>query len=95
MHEEEGCVVEYKFGQGVRVKDIISGYEGVVTGMSSWITGCNQYSVSPGLDDKGEFRDNQWLDEDRLRIVDGAETIQLGLGELPGGPRASELPDKA
>jgi hypothetical protein len=61
---------------GQKVKDIISGFEGVVTGHVEYITGCNQALVQPAAKPDGDFVDNRWIDDDRLRIVN-AEPISL------------------
>ena len=36
-----------KFEMGVQVEDVITGFKGTVTGYVKYITGCNQYLVSP------------------------------------------------
>jgi hypothetical protein len=35
----------FKFDLGVTVKDVIHGFEGVVTGRCQYLTGCTQYLV--------------------------------------------------
>jgi hypothetical protein len=50
---------------GETAKDVITGFEGVATGRASYITGCDQYLISPRSGDK----DPKWIDEQRLEIV--------------------------
>lgn len=58
---------QYKFKLGEGVKDIVTGFTGVVMGQSSFLTGCNQYGVSPTkLQKDGERFEWQWFDENRL-----------------------------
>lgn len=73
-----------KFAFGVKVQDKITGFQGTVTGYTSYITGCSQYLVQPPVKMTGEFVEPRWIDEDRLKAVEGAEPISLwerkGLG---------------
>jgi hypothetical protein len=58
----------YKFELGQTVKDVLSGFEGLITGRADYLTGCNQYSVSPPLKD-GAWVDGRWFDESRLKLI--------------------------
>lgn len=55
------------FGQEVR--DVISGFKGIITGKCDYISGCEQYLVQP----KGKTSDKKpesiWFDVDRLKLV--------------------------
>lgn len=51
---------------GATAKEIITGFEGVVTGRASYITGCDQYLVSP----RGGDKDPKWFDEQRLEVIE-------------------------
>jgi len=63
-----------KFGQ--EVKDIISGFKGVVTGKCEYISGCLQFLIQP----KGKTSDTKpaaiWFDIDRLKETN-KKTITL------------------
>lgn len=37
--------LKFKFKHGQTVKEKITGFQGVITGVVSYITGCNQYLV--------------------------------------------------
>jgi hypothetical protein len=52
------------------VRDIITGFRGVIIGRCDYITGCNQYLVQPGLDKDAKFVESRWVDEDRLLVID-------------------------
>ncbi len=77
----------FKIKLGEKVKDNITGFDGVVTGRADYITGCRQYLVTPKAI-KSEFKSSVWLDEDRL------------LKKMPkkplnnGGPQANPAPIK-
>lgn len=53
----------------IRVKDVITGFEGIITGHADYITGCDQFLVQPSAKD-GEWKEARWFDEKRLEVVD-------------------------
>jgi hypothetical protein len=64
----------FEFGQ--EVKDIISGFKGIVTGKCSYITGCEQFLVQPKSKKTDSKPDAVWFDIDRLQSV-GKKIIKL------------------
>lgn len=50
---------------GDRVRDRITGFQGIVTGVATYITGCKQACVAPTVKSDG----GRWFDEDRLEVV--------------------------
>ena len=61
--------MSFAIHHGIRVRDKITGFEGAVTGRADYITGCNQYLVSPEMDGK-DFKESRWFDEQRLDVLD-------------------------
>ncbi|MGN6451310.1 MAG: hypothetical protein ACTHLK_22500 [Brucella intermedia] len=57
---------------GATAKDIITGFEGVVTGRASYLTGCDQYLISP----RGE-KEARWFDEQRLEVDQFRQLVVL------------------
>ena len=55
-----------KFKLGIPVKDKITDFEGIITGVASYLTGCDQYLIQPPAKD-GEYKDGRWFDEGRLK----------------------------
>ncbi|RDJ05272.1 hypothetical protein [Rhizobium grahamii] len=53
---------------GAFASDRITTFSGVVTGRATYITGCDQYLISPKSGDK----DPKWIDEQRL-VVDESD----------------------
>lgn len=84
---------------GDRVKDAITGYVGIVIGVSKWITGCITYGVkAERLDKDGKDMEAVWFDENRLVLVKRG-AIKIGnVGKVRpsrnGGPH-SETPRQA
>lgn len=48
---------------GAFARDRISTFEGVVTGRATYITGCDQYLLTPT-----DGKDGRWIDEQRLEV---------------------------
>ncbi len=55
---------------GDRVTDTLSSFTGVVTARCEYLTGCNQVHVLPLSDDHNEIKPGQWLDVERVEIVE-------------------------
>ncbi len=60
---------EFKFENGDRVKDVITGQEGTITGTCFYITGCDQYLVTSKQSDKSKEAYSCWRDEARLELI--------------------------
>ncbi len=55
---------------GLKVKDRVTGYEGVVTSIGFDLYGCIQAIVNPGSDKDGKLQDSNWFDIGRLQILE-------------------------
>lgn len=55
---------------GDKVRDIITGLEGIVTGTADYLTGCKQLLVNPQQVKDGETVPGSWLDIDRLHVLE-------------------------
>lgn len=67
---------------GLKAKDIITGFNGVIIGKCSYITGCDQYLIQPELKD-GSWVESRWLDENRLEVV-CSDVIELDTNSNKG-----------
>lgn len=78
---------EHTIKLGQRVRDVVTGLEGIATARVEFLTGCAQYGVAPGLDKDGKVMDTQYFDWTRLRIVDAALVMdQRPEPAFAGGP---------
>ena len=59
-----------KLGQIAR--DKITGFKGVLTGHANYLTGCDQYLLSPKCKEDGSHIDGRWFDEGRLEVFGDA-----------------------
>ena len=53
---------------GRKVKDKITGFEGIVTDHVNYLSGCNQCLVAPRVGNDGCSKDAQWIDDQRLEV---------------------------
>lgn len=64
--------------------DVVTGFEGIITGKIVYLFGCSQYGiVPPVLDNK--TADCQWFDEGRIRITGDGVTAEEVDGPKTGG----------
>lgn len=62
---------------GLRVKDRVTGFTGVVTSISFDLYGCIQAVVNPGLGQDGKPQESTWFDMNRLAVLDTEPVMQL------------------
>lgn len=73
------------FELGDRVKDTITGYTGVIIGMSQWTTGCARASVQAPVDKDGKVPDSIGIDVLTLEMVKAGPRHDADRSK--GGPR--------
>ncbi len=84
-----------KIEMGDKVKDLISGFEGIATGRSEWLYGCTRITVTPQDLHEGKPVEAQWFDEEQLEVV--ARNVITGYRPAedkpgPAGPRNDPSP---
>lgn len=74
---------------GNRVRDKITGFEGIAVARVEYLTGCTQIGIAPGIDKDGKVPDTLYFDYTRLDILDAGNIME---GSTPkaaadkGGP---------
>lgn len=53
---------------GKTVTDQITGHKGIVTGYCRYLTGCDQYNITPKCNEGGAYPVSHWIDVGRLTI---------------------------
>jgi hypothetical protein len=56
----------WKIAMGVTAIDTLTGFVGVVTGRTEYLTGCRQYCICPPVGEGNVWQESKWFDEDRL-----------------------------
>ena len=75
---------------GMTVRDKITGFQGVLTGLTTYISGCSQGLVAPALKKNGTPREGAWFDVQRLEQV-GTKIIVLDNSTTPGFDKAAPI----
>ena len=68
---------------GSLVKDRITGFTGIATAVTVWLTGCTRYGVQPRKLAKGKVEESVWFDQDQLEVIGAGVSIAI---KTPGGP---------
>ena len=80
----------YGIENGMTARDSLTGFEGTVTGVVQYFTGCNQVLLSPNRAEDNKRPVSEWFDVERIIVVDSA-VVSLPNGPTPGG-RDEPLP---
>lgn len=82
----------FKFKMRDRVKDIITGYEGVITVRTEYMNGCIQYCVKKTeLDKNGKIQEGEFFDEGELKVVKKTKAVEPS--KRRGGPQRDQAPE--
>ncbi len=62
--------MEHRVKLGQKVKDDISGFQGIAVCRMDWLHGCERILVQPPINDKGELPKPETFDEPQIVIID-------------------------
>lgn len=80
--------VKFAFEHGDKVRDIVTGMEGIITVRAEHMNGCLRYTVEPKAE--GNKLTGYWVDEGQLVLVEASAVKYGGKPELVGtGPARS------
>jgi hypothetical protein len=54
---------------GTKMRDTITGFEGVVVCYSQWLTGCNTFGLQAEVNKDGKVPETEWFDENRCEVI--------------------------
>ena len=74
---------------GLKVRDKVTGCQGVVASMSFDLYGCVQALVDPGMKQDGELANGRWMDVCRLQVLDSNPVMPAP--DFESGPIADGL----
>lgn len=85
---------------GKKVKDTISGFEGIVIEEIKYLNGCIQYKIQPRCKEDGKFIGGKWFDVQQLQIfktkekkVTEKKPYRAKLCRGAGGPGPDNTPN--
>lgn len=68
---------------GDKVRDVVTGFEGIAIGEHQWLTGCRSISVQPGkISEDGKLSEATGFDEHRLQIIQKS-AVKMPSAEAP------------
>lgn len=78
-----------KIKLGDKVRDNITGFQGIAIARTQWLHGCDRITIQPDkLDKDGKPLDNYTVDEQQVELVQSREPkVSPQAGARPGGPR--------
>lgn len=59
----------FKYRLGLEARDLITGFTGLITARVQFITGCNNYKISPKVGKDGEAKEGVMFDENQIEII--------------------------
>ena len=78
--------IPFKYELGTVLKDIVTGFEGVVMSRTQYFTGCSHYGLcSQQLNKDGKMQEWEYIDESRLKLV-GKKSVSFQKDEPTSGP---------
>ncbi len=72
---------------GSKVRDTITGFEGIVRSYNEWDNGCVKYAVQGRVKDNGKIPEHEWIDAQQLEILEPAPKKKT---QSAGGPMPIE-----
>jgi hypothetical protein len=80
---------------GHKVRDRVTGFEGVVTSITFDLYGCVQGLVSPVMNKQGEIADSRWFDTKRLQVRSSSPVMTAPTFDaIPGGQALPQFQQK-
>ncbi len=77
---------------GSKVKDIITGFEGVAVARTEWLYGCTRIGVDSAELNDGKPVETQWFDEQRLEMTEAQEPkVSKDSSATSGGPQRDPI----
>jgi hypothetical protein len=78
---------------GLKVKDVVTGFSGVVSSVSFDLYGCIQVVVTPFVAKDGSLGDGRWFDAKRLKVLEKTPVMEVPTFSIvPGGQKLPKYP---
>jgi hypothetical protein len=71
---------------GRTYKDIVTGFKGVATSITTYIAGCESVGLTPKINDKGETGTICEFDITRLKLIGNIKKIEIPIIKTGGDP---------
>jgi hypothetical protein len=78
--------MEHKFQLGSRLKDKVSGMQGIAKSRVEYLNGCVQYGIQPPYNEGDKkMPDSYWVDQEQLEFIDEGVAVAK---KPTGGPES-------
>jgi len=84
----------FKYENGYKAKDMVTGLKGVITARVDYLTGCNQYALTPDVGKDNSMKESYFIDESRIEILSKKPISFKKNKKDPGGPVRKVLSKK-
>ena len=71
---------------GSKVRDKITGFEGIAISHIQYFTGCDQIGITPNVDKDGKIQDTHYFDVTRIDVVEKPLKLNTEASKKKGGP---------
>jgi hypothetical protein len=61
--------MKFRIELGTTARCRVTGFTGIVTGRTNYISGCDLYLLQPPVDKDGKFVESRWFDDPRLLVT--------------------------
>lgn len=79
-----------KIKLGVKARDKITGFQGIVVSTSQWLTGCDRVALKPPVDKDGKEQEAGWFDIGAVEYVgEGIHAMEVK-ADKDGGPQKDD-----
>ena len=72
------------FSLGQKVRDSITGFEGIATARVDYLNGCTQFCITPRCDKDGKMVSAEYFDHQRLELVDDGPDLRVVASDTGG-----------
>ena len=79
---------------GQKVRDRISGLEGIAVARAEWLYGCSRVVVQAPVNKDHEIPDGQWVDEPQLEVIAPSELPEQTKEQRRAGGPVSVAPTR-
>lgn len=81
---------------GNKVRDVITGFEGIATGHCRYMYGCNQVLITPDrLGSDGKTLNGEWFDDQRVEVIEERVIpVSATATAIAGGPQRDAPPTR-
>ena len=83
--------VKMKFELGIEAKDSVTGFKGVITGHVRYLTGCDQYLLTPPVDKEGKHVESRWYDVNRVIALEDSPSVFLNTEDDKGACESAPI----